>query len=108
MKVRAHTDIESRVNISRLFLNNRYLVLVESAFRPAKTRANENDFDNRFENVALIPIAFCLAKHYIGGSTSECIFESDEDQMRVHYKNCYGPHGSALQKAQGTIWECIP
>ena len=35
-------------------------------------------------------------EHFIGGITSECIFESDEDQIGVHSKNCYGPHGSAL------------
>ena len=33
---------------------------------------------------------------HIGGTTSECIFESDEYQIGVHSKNCYGPHGSAL------------
>ena len=44
---------------------------------------------------------------YIGGITSECIFESHEDQMGVHFKICYGPNRSALQKAKGTILECI-
>ena len=47
------------------------------------------------------------ATQIIGGTTSECIFESDEDQIGVHSKNCYGPHGSVLQKAKGTTWECI-
>ena len=42
------------------------------------------------------------------GTTSEWIFESDEDQMGVHSKNCDGPHRSALQKAKGTISECSP
>ena len=28
--------------------------------------------------------------------------------MGVHSNNCCGPHGSALQKAKGTISECTP
>ena len=45
---------------------------------------------------------------YIVGTTSEWIFESDEDQMGVHSKTCYGPHRNALQKEKGTISECNP
>ena len=44
----------------------------------------------------------------MGEPTSECIFESDADQIGVHSKNCDGPYWSALQKLKGTIWECTP
>ena len=42
----------------------------------------------------------------IGGTTSECIFESDEDQIGVQSKTFYGPHGSVFHNLLGITWDC--
>ena len=49
--------------------------------------------------------ALWVSELYIGGTTSTCIFESDEDQIGLHSKNQKGPHGNAFFETKGTTSE---